>query len=245
MDENKEQEEQVTLPEVAPSGIKEKISRWKVGDYIRQLSIVVLGIVITFLGSDIISNYGKQKEIRSAMQLVKAELEENRKSVELAWACYAEDCTSANLIEKYHFSVDALPEDSLCFGLFNRFNAFTPIADAIGVLKSSGLMQHMSDKQLSLLISRTYDQMNTIGSGLDSYYTLKDKVIGPIGLAMSDQERELMGGNSPGELYRVYVKYQEIRNFVGTVSGYLPVENYTRTLDLLDKAIQAIEEKYE
>ena len=61
--------------------IKSTIKGWRLGDYFRQFSIVAAGIIVTFWGSDRITEYSRQKEVRAAMQLVAEELEYNRKEL--------------------------------------------------------------------------------------------------------------------------------------------------------------------
>ena len=46
--------------------IKSTIKGWRLGDYFRQFSIVAAGIIVTFWGSDRITEYSRQKEVRAA-----------------------------------------------------------------------------------------------------------------------------------------------------------------------------------
>lgn len=41
--------------------IKSTIKGWRLGDYFRQFSIVAAGIIVTFWGSDRITEYSRQK----------------------------------------------------------------------------------------------------------------------------------------------------------------------------------------
>ena len=50
--------------------IKSAIKGWRLGDYFRQFSIVAAGIIVTFWGSDKVTEHSRQKEVRAAMQLV-------------------------------------------------------------------------------------------------------------------------------------------------------------------------------
>ena len=61
--------------------IKSTIKGWRLGDYFRQFSIVAAGIIVTFWGSDKVTEHSRQKEVRAAMQLVAEELEYNRKEL--------------------------------------------------------------------------------------------------------------------------------------------------------------------
>lgn len=65
--------------------LKEKIKRisveYKFGDFFRNFIAVILGIVITFAGSDYISERNTQKEVEKSLMLVKSELMLNRKEM--------------------------------------------------------------------------------------------------------------------------------------------------------------------
>lgn len=59
-----------------------KFTSWRIGDYVLQLSVVVLGIIVTFAGSSAISRYSESKQVANTMQLIKSELKLNRERVE-------------------------------------------------------------------------------------------------------------------------------------------------------------------
>ncbi len=58
--------------------LKSSIRRWQIGEYMRQLSVVILGIVITFAGSDLIGKITARRQLSISMQMVLNELEENQ-----------------------------------------------------------------------------------------------------------------------------------------------------------------------
>ena len=43
--------------------IKSTIKGWRLGDYFRQFSIVAAGIIVTFWGSDKVTEHSRQKEV--------------------------------------------------------------------------------------------------------------------------------------------------------------------------------------
>lgn len=51
------------------------------GDFVCNFTAVVLGIILTFMGSDWIEKRNTQRDVKSALQLVKAELNTNRKAI--------------------------------------------------------------------------------------------------------------------------------------------------------------------
>lgn len=53
----------------------------RMGDFICNFVAVVLGIIITFVGSDMIEEHNKKKEVTQALQLVKSELLINKSNL--------------------------------------------------------------------------------------------------------------------------------------------------------------------
>lgn len=62
--------------------VKTTIKKWKPGEYVRQTSIVVIGVLITFVGSELVTRYSEQKDIKSTMLLIRDELKSNRDQFE-------------------------------------------------------------------------------------------------------------------------------------------------------------------
>lgn len=56
-------------------------TEYKCGDFFRNFIAVVLGIVITFAGTDFINTASQEKQIKESMQMIKIELSENLKSI--------------------------------------------------------------------------------------------------------------------------------------------------------------------
>lgn len=54
---------------------------WKIGDYFLQLSVIILGIIVTFMVSDVVTDCAERREIVSALQLVEDELELNKQEL--------------------------------------------------------------------------------------------------------------------------------------------------------------------
>lgn len=58
---------------------------WTWRDYALQLSVVIIGIVVTFAGSGLIERWRVAREVRATMLLVHAELETNRADFMQVW----------------------------------------------------------------------------------------------------------------------------------------------------------------
>ena len=53
----------------------------RIGDFVCNFTAVVLGIILTFMGSDWIEKRNTQRDVKSALHLVKAELQTNRETI--------------------------------------------------------------------------------------------------------------------------------------------------------------------
>ena len=60
--------------------VKTAVKNWKLGDYVRQVSVVVIGVLITFIGSDLITQSSEKKDIQATMSLIRDELKSNREN---------------------------------------------------------------------------------------------------------------------------------------------------------------------
>ena len=49
--------------------VKTTVKDWQVGDYIRQTSIVVIGVLITFVSSELVTQNSEKKDIQATMSL--------------------------------------------------------------------------------------------------------------------------------------------------------------------------------
>ena len=93
--------------------IKTTIKGWKLGDYFRQFSIVAAGIIVTFWGSDGITENARQKEVRATMQLVADELEYNKGELLETEYLLKQDMHMSLLLKEHKMSVAEIPQDTL------------------------------------------------------------------------------------------------------------------------------------
>lgn len=221
------------------------VGKWKLGDYIRQLSIVVLGIVITFLGSDWISNQSRQKEVRAAMQLVIEELKYNKLQLKQFEDEYNTDRRMAILLIDHDFDSDRLPIDTL--QKYERFvtsvYTFSYTTDALEVLKNSSLMQQVSDKRLLLDILHAYNKLKITSEEIKSYCDMKEEVVFSFSLSM-DENEQIKTSKGLDVLYRTYLSKNKVRNFCFMVPGYLDEDWCSSAVASIDQCIRTIEAMY-
>ena len=93
--------------------IKSAIKDWRLGDYFRQFSIVAAGIIVTFWGSDKLTEHTRQKEVRAVMQLVAEELEHNREELHDIRRLLNIDIHMSSLLLERKMDISEIPMDTL------------------------------------------------------------------------------------------------------------------------------------
>lgn len=194
-----------------------RIKSWRIGDYFRQFSVVTAGIVVTFVGSDLISNYSTDKEIRSTMNLIVKELESNRAELNTFIEKHENDRLIASYLVDSKFDVSNIAVDTLqkYFSFMSQLSSFRYSTDALDVLKGSSLMQKIDDKDILLSLIKTYQDFQNIQQAVVEYYDLKKSVIVPLALSSDD--------TSNGDIYSSYalpLSVVEMRNFCVITIGF-------------------------
>ena len=138
--------------------IKRISTEYKFGDFFRNFIAVVLGIIITFAGSDWITERNTQKEIKKSLQLVKSELLLNREEMEALRDRIVLEQYAANYLFEHKDNPAEMPQDSIrkYFPLPFQWSKFTFTNDAMEMLKASALIQKIQNKELALQIMKVY-----------------------------------------------------------------------------------------
>ena len=147
-------------------------------EYLKQLSVVVLGIVVTFVGSDQISACQQRRELRTALQLVKDELQENQKVVQAIQRLVLYERHVTRYLIEHKDRLDQVPVDTLEQYAKVPFwwASYHVSTDAMEALKASGLMQKMPDVEFAQQLIKTYGQVERTATLYDFYAETKQKL---------------------------------------------------------------------
>lgn len=150
-------------------------ARWTLRDYVLQLSVVIVGILVTFVGSDLIGRWSRQQQVRRVMHLVVAELEQNRELLLQVCDGLRYDRQGMLMLHRYAMDVEAVPLDSLerYRNMLSRLYTFRPQQDAQEVLKSSELIAAVRDKELLVELLGCYNRLNDFRDGVMLYGNFK------------------------------------------------------------------------
>lgn len=225
--------------------IKTTIKGWKLGDYFRQFSIVAAGIIVTFWGSDLISENTRQKEVCATMQLVAEELEYNKQELHRVRSLLDIDIHMSRLLMEHDMNISEISVDTLWkYGkLFNNMDEFSNRNDALDVLKGSSLMQYIPDKRMLQDVLQVYYELGKKKKDVGDYYAVKTDVL--MGLALSAGRKDVLGNNRTFKDEVAYLlKHDNFINFVIMVPGFLYWHEFDELDEMLDKQIQALRAKY-
>lgn len=191
-------------------------SNSSVSEYLRELSIVIIGVLVTLLITNMISDYKRQKEIEGMLKFVRAELADNLAELEhVGWRWTGEqhlfrlmqentdnlERIPADTLRKYEYAIGAL------YGL-------TVKTDSYELLRSSMLVQYVKDKDLLRKLSGTYGELRNLNGQLSSYTTQKRLLFAePLIAELSEKElRERAEGNTY-EFFNYIAHKEEFRKF--------------------------------
>lgn len=224
---------------------KAVVASWRLGDYFRQLSIVVAGIVITFWGSDLITENAQRKEVRATMQLVAEELEYNLQELRNIRQLLAIDVHMSTLLREQGMDIEGLPTDTLqkYHKFFDHLNELTYRADALDVLKSSSLMQYISDKRMLQDVLQVYFELGRQQASVSDYYALKSNALHHV-VASPGMKDFLVEGTPYRDYIAAMLRYDTFVSFVAIVPSYLDWQQLDRLEDMLDKQIRVLTYNY-
>lgn len=154
-----------------------RFSEWRLGDYFRQLSIVILGIVVTFMASDALSEYSKSRELKKSMQLVREELKLNRENVHKIAGWVKMNQRVGWMMLQAGKNLEGIPDDTLQRYVNIPFQTedFLYTNHALELLKTSSLFQQMRDKKHALQLIKAYAELESVARTMSFFMTEKVK----------------------------------------------------------------------
>lgn len=222
---------------------------WRIGDYLRQFSIVAAGVIVTFWGSDLISTHSREKEIRSVMQLIRQELANNYEELKHTRSMIEADIRMSRMLKEANMELEAIPADTIekYWEFFSSSAALNVDTDALEVLKGSQLMQHINDKQMLQDLLQTYGYIERMRKDISDYYNLKNNAIMRCIESLDKQSiKKYMFNNTSvyQGFYAFQMEHPVFLSFVSTVEGYCDWNRFNRIDRLLNKEINLLNERF-
>jgi len=159
---------------------KSKVTMNPIGKYLRELSIVVMGVTITVGAGFLVNNHNIRKDQKQYFNAIILELKENaelfdnyakglQKSVGYSNYLNSHDEKSLNTDSIDYYAFDNA--DGLGWGNHNPVILY--YEDAFEMFKSSGTMRQVDDKELLLSIWKVYHLMEDTQNFVDGQLQYK------------------------------------------------------------------------
>ena len=219
---------------------------WTWRDYALQLSVVIIGIVVTFAGSGLIERWRVAREVRATMLLVHADLETNRADFMQVWDYQQWEMRACKRLTDNRRDLRRIPSDTLASfdPVYGRIHFFHPRRDAFEVLKNSGLMSSVSDKDFLLAVTQGYAVLADLEENISMYYQLKLTAQNDMSKDFSEKQRERFYTGDMYERWECIFSVPCFAEFMLTAPYYFPEGYIEGLLADVDRSIRAIEAKY-
>lgn len=185
--------------------------------YLRELSIVIIGVLTTFLISDRITDYNRQQEIDGMIKSVKAEMEENLKDLQWVQERWQGERYIFKLMEENRDNIYLIPGDTLnkYFYAIGALHNLNIKSESYELLKSSVLIQYVKDKELLSDISKLYKSLYSLDMQLSTYSSQKrNHFLNPLIENMDDEELRKWNEDTSLEYAAFISQKKEFRKFI-------------------------------
>ena len=212
-------------------GNKPKKSRFP--KYLRELSVVIIGVAVTFIGSNWISNRQEKHKLESHLEAVKIELEDNLAEIRRGKEYYIKlGQLSRYLISDRPENLSQAGIDSLNFygdlTVIGQFITLTCKTSAFEMLKSSGTMNRIRNSDLSRAILDSYTSLQTAKQESDNYMSMK---MAEFRNEIMDREQLFYGDILNPKFRRIFYFFAANMNF--EYLFYLSAQQIEETLAML------------
>lgn len=142
-------------------------------EFLNKLLPVVTGIAITFTLQGIVNRSHERKSVRSAMELVRTELNSNLEDINHLSDFLRQEVISAQYLSDHQKDLAACPADIVKYhqGQVNAYVSLALSQNALELLKMSSLFPKVGDNDLSMEIIRAYDACELLQTDINRHYS--------------------------------------------------------------------------
>ena len=216
---------------------KLKNSTGKIGKYLREISVVVIGVAITLSASNWITNRNEKRDMSLYLNAIKLELEENKKELDEVEKNMQGSVRYADYLNSHDKKL--LNADTIRTYVNDYYGIYsiTVKTNAFDMFKISGNMRFVDDKELLITIWDAYATLNKIEKLFDLYSQMKleeikKAILPPKSLLLFSDEEILK--NIP--MYNFYTQ---------TRAPYMQPEECNIALIIVNETISKLEEAKE
>lgn len=198
----------------------------KVKRYFREVSVVIVGIVITFIGSGLISDWEKQKEVKTVMGLIRQEINDNIYHLENSISAFQRDSLLLSYLIESDESGKVIPLDSLkqIKSTLTSVQRFWYKKDAFELLKSASLMQHVKDKELLFQVIKSYDLLEVYELSMKEYTNYKYRIMTePFEILSKNEQNKIWKEENIPDFFQFVLNDASTWSFIYNAPGFLAI----------------------
>jgi hypothetical protein len=157
----------------------EKLRQLKIGNYFRELSVVIIGVAVTLYASNAITNAKEQKDMDIQKNAVYAELEYNLQIINNLIDHYDDIAQLRKYVEEDYHNPGQVYADSLrkYSSIVGETHGFVYKKGAYEMLLNSGVARLFKDKTLLSDITECYTLMEISRTSINEYMDLKTDMV--------------------------------------------------------------------
>jgi hypothetical protein len=216
-------------------GEQESSVKWGTVGYLRQLSTVVIGILITFGGSALIKMGTDRHETGQVLTMVRDELQKNLALTAKQRERLLHEMQGAQAMKPYIHSPEAIPTDSLSKYLDVITDIWTAnfLTNSFEMLKVSKL-QSMRNKELLRELFTIYENTQHFQNSVKAYNSLKERGLVDYFAQLDSDMFDALLSIDPGHRHAIFADMMQnsiMRNYVVSAAN----ENYKNLIPDADK----------
>ncbi|MDR1671381.1 MAG: hypothetical protein LBR57_02570 [Alistipes sp.] len=228
------------------------LKKLSTAEFYRNLVAVIIGIIITFGGSNLIQKNAEQRETAYILSMVKDELRENLASVENTQKYLYRVYNDAVALLPYIDDPWSVPIDTIRVhnGIINKRSSFDYLTDAFEVLKSSSQIQYVHDKDLVRILIKLYREFETFQNAVGNHNTSGVQLTNTY--QSNDMADAIIAASSKKDwrpIFAIAMRDNAVRNYIVNIAnghyGYLKsndcdqlIAGITKTIEMIDKEIK-------
>lgn len=161
---------------------KNHFSGWlkelRIGHYLRELSVVIIGVAITLFVSNVISTSKEKNDLKLQLSTIHLEMEDNLKKVDLIEQYYQRNKQLRTYLLQSVYDPQPTTLDSIRMYQDVAWNvsSFTVKRAAYDMFINSGSMKLLNDKELLLNITECYSMLESLIKEHENRMNIKMRV---------------------------------------------------------------------
>lgn len=212
-----------------------RVTKSKTVIYLRELSVVVVGVMITLSITQLISYCSTQNELNQTLDLIRTELSENLERVNSAQHKWEREQRVYSLLQKHINSLVLIPNDTIIKykNVIGDRHSIDTKSDSYEVLKSSLLVNSVGDKDFLRKLADTYESIKVLSMQVAGYSDMKSEALNKMLGTMDANDLELMAHGDAFNFFRLSLENRDFITFLymgGTIMKSYMFEECKRTI---------------